>query len=123
DAGAAKLTNAGLSDSVAERVVDAARDLPRISVDWGAFPETIAAGENEMCELTVRNLGGGARVGIRVTVNGTEMTGTETYLGDSETVPAPVFGADEDELRFVVEVTFPELPLSPVREDRTVRVE
>ena len=123
DAGAAKLTNAGLSDSVAERVVKAARDLPRISVDWGAFPETIAAGENEMCELTVRNLGGGARVGIRVTVNGTEMTATETYLGDSETVPAPVFGADEDELRFVVEVTFPELPLSPVREDRTVRVE
>jgi len=123
DAGAAALTKAGLSESVADRVVDAARDLPRISVDWGAFPDSIATGENEMCELTVRNAGGGARVGIRVTVNGTQMTETATYLGDSETVPAPVFGADADELRFVVEVTFPDLPLAPVREDRTVRVE
>ncbi len=123
DAGADALANAGLSDSVAERVVDAAGDLPRLSVDWGEFPESIQTGENEMCELTVRNAGGGARAGIRVTVNGTEMTETATYLGDGETVPAPVFGADADELRFVVEVTFPELPLAPVREDRTVRVE
>ncbi|MFW5939311.1 MAG: DEAD/DEAH box helicase [Halolamina sp.] len=122
DVGASKLTNAGLSESVAERVVDAARDLPLIAVDWGAFPETIEPGENEMCELTVRNTGGGARAGIRVTVNDTEMTETATYLGDSVTVPAPVFGADADELQFVVEVTFPELQLAPVRETRTVLV-
>jgi replicative superfamily II helicase len=123
DAGVTELTKTGLSESVAERIVEAARDLPRPEVVWGSFPETIGHGENEMCELTVRNLGGGARAGIRVTVNGTEMHETTTYLADSETVPAPVFGADAEELAFTVEVVFPELPLAPVRERRTVRVE
>ncbi|MEF8801476.1 MAG: DEAD/DEAH box helicase [Halolamina sp.] len=122
-AGVEQLSQTGLSESVAERIVDAARSLPQVSVEWGSFPETIALGENEMCELAVRNVGGGARAGIRVTVNGTEMTETTTYLSDSETVPAPVFGADADELAFTVEVVFPELPLAPVRESRSVRVE
>lgn len=122
DAGVEELTRTGLSESVAERIVEAARDLPRVSVEWGTFPDSIGAGENEMCELAVRNAGGGARAGIRVTVNGTEMTETTTYLSDSETVPAPVFGADATELEFTVEVVFPELPLGPMRETRTVRV-
>jgi len=122
DAGAEKLTNTGLSASVAERILDAAAELPRIQVEWGSFPETIAAGENEICEVSVRNVGGGARAGIRITVNGTEMTETTTYLSNAETLPAPVFGADEDELEFTIEVVFPELPLLPVRESRTVRI-
>ena len=122
-AGAETLTNTGLSASVAERIVDAASDLPQARVEWGSFPETIAHGENEMREVTVRNTGGGARAGVRVTVNGTEMTETTTYLSDAETLPAPVFGADADELEFTVEVVYPELPLLPVRESRTVRVE
>jgi hypothetical protein len=72
--------------------------------------------------VTVGNDGGGANAGIRVTVNGVEMTATETYLADAETLPVGVFGADADELEFVVEVTFPDEPLHPIRATRTVAV-
>ena len=123
DAGAEALANAGMSDSVAERVVSAAAELPRIEVDWGAFPETIAVGDNELCEVGVANVAGGARTGIRVTVNDVEMSATTTYLDGETTVPVGVFGTPEaDELEFVVEATFPDLPLYPVRATRTVRV-
>ncbi|RDZ48691.1 DEAD/DEAH box helicase, partial [Haloferax sp. Atlit-4N] len=121
DAGAAGLERAGMSDSVAERIVDAARDCPRVDVDWGDFPEAIAVGENEMCEVAVEAVSGGARAGIRVTVNGVEMTATTTYLDGTATVPVGVFGPpDADELEFVVEVAFPDLPLLPVTATRTV---
>ena len=124
DAGAEALANAGMSDSVAERVVSAAAELPRIEVDWGAFPETVAVGDNELCEVGVANVAGGARTGIRVTVNDVEMSATTTYLDGETTVPVGVFGTpDADELEFVVEATFPDLPLYPVRATRTVRVE
>ena len=124
DAGADGLSNAGMSDSVAERIVEAARECPRIEVDWGAFPETVAVGENELCEVAVSTAGGGARVGIRVTVNDVEMTETATYLDGETTTPVGVFGpSDADELQFVVEVVFPDLPLMPVRATRAVRVE
>ena len=122
DAGAAELTRAGLSEGVAERVVRNARDLPAVSVDWGDLPETIARGDNEMVEVTVRNEGGAARAGVRVTVNGVEMTTKATYLSDVTTVPVGVFGTEE-ELEYSVEVVFPELPLLPVADERTVRVE
>jgi hypothetical protein len=49
------------------------------------------------------------------------MTATSAYLGES-TVPVGVFGADHEELTYAVEVTFPDLPLAPVREERVVRV-
>jgi replicative superfamily II helicase len=124
DAGATELENAGMSDSVAERIVDAARDCPRIDVDWGDFPGAIAVGENEMCEVSVEAVSGSARAGIRVTVNDVEMTATTTYLDGEATVPVGVFGPpDADELEFVVEVVFPDLPLLPVTATRTVRVE
>ncbi len=74
-----------------------------------------------MCEVGVRSTGGGARAGVRVTVNDVEMTATTTYLGETN-VPVGVFGADHAELTYAVEVTFPELPLAPVREERVVRV-
>jgi replicative superfamily II helicase len=122
DAGAAELRRAGLSEGVADRIVSNARAFPAIDVSWGAFPDEIAAGANRMCEVTVGNDGGGANVGIRVTVNGVEMTATETYLADAETLPVGVFGADADELEFTVEVTFPDDPLHPVRATRTVAV-
>ncbi|SEO62073.1 Replicative superfamily II helicase [Halogranum amylolyticum] len=122
DAGVSELTRAGMSAGVAERVVEAATSLPRIEVDWGAFPTTIATGENEMCDVSVRNAGGSARAGIRVTVNDVEMSQKTTYLSDAETVPVGVFGA-KDELEFVVEVSFPDLPLLPYRESRVVDVE
>ena len=122
DAGAKELRRAGLSDGVADRIVTNARKFPAIEVSWGAFPDEIAPGANRLCEVTVRNDGGGASVGIRVTVNDVEMTTTETYLSDSTTVPVGVFGADADELEFVVEVTFPDEPLHPVRATRTVGI-
>jgi hypothetical protein len=75
-----------------------------------------------MCEVVVANDGGGATVGLRVTVNGVEMTATETYLADTGSLPVGVFGADADELEFAVEVTFPDEPLHPVRATRTVTV-
>jgi hypothetical protein len=124
DAGPEALAGAGMSDSVAERIVDAARDCPRVDVDWGEFPDSIAVGENEMCEVAVTAVSGSARAGIRVTVNDVEMTATTTYLDGEATVPVGVFGTpDADELEFVVEVVFPDLPLLPVTATRTVRVE
>ncbi|MEF8792029.1 MAG: DEAD/DEAH box helicase, partial [Haloarculaceae archaeon] len=120
-AGVEGLVAAGLSEGVAERVLENARSLPVVEVRWGAFPETVARGENELREVTVRAAGGGARAGVRVTVNDVEMTTTSAYLGE-RMVPVGVFGADHDELTYAVEVTFPELPLPPVREERAVRV-
>jgi hypothetical protein len=119
-AGADRLAAAGLKAGVAERVVESAGDLPAIEVEWGAFPESIAAGERDMREVTVRTTAGGARAGIRVTVNGTEMTRKDCYLGET-TVPVAVFGA-ADELVLAIRVTFPDLPLPPVEETRTVSV-
>jgi replicative superfamily II helicase len=116
------LVDAGLSEGVAERVHESAQDLPAISVDWGAFPDQIATGENEMCEVSVRNDGGGASAGIRVTVNGVEMSETDCYLGDEQDVPVGVFGADADELEFRVEVAFTDLPLPVVSDERTVQL-
>jgi len=122
DAGATELEHAGLSAGVAERVVSAAADLPAIAVDWDDVPDTVAPGDSRMCEVRVRNEDGGARVGIRVTVNGVEMHEKETYLSDVTTVPVGVFGADAEELDFRVEVSFPELPIRPFVSNRTVGV-
>ncbi|NKE36891.1 DEAD/DEAH box helicase [Natronococcus sp. JC468] len=140
DAGVAGLVEAGLSEGVAERVYEGAQSLPAAELEWGSFPETIAAGENDVSEVFVRNVGEPARAGIRVTVHvresdalssqsgtnvpddGVEMTSTSTYLRDEETVPVGVFGADADELEFRVSVAFPEQPLVPLEERRTVEV-
>ena len=119
------LADAGLSAGVAEAVLESATDLPQISVAWGAFPDAIARGENDMREVTVRNAGEGTQVGIRVTVNGVEMTETATYLDGETTVPVGVFGPmdDTETMEYVVAVSFPELPLLPVTDSRTVQVE
>ncbi|ELZ19481.1 DEAD/DEAH box helicase [Natrinema limicola] len=122
DAGVAGLVDAGLTEGVAEGVYEGAQSLPTIDLEWGQFPDAIATGENEVCEVTVRNVGEPARAGVRVTVNGVEMTSTNTYLRDTETVPVGVFGADADELEFTVSVAFPEEPLVPVEASRTVEV-
>ncbi|MFC4540530.1 DEAD/DEAH box helicase [Halosolutus amylolyticus] len=122
-AGVEGLVDAGLSDGVAEGVCESAQSLPAIDLEWGQFPDAIETGENEVREVTVKNVGEAARAGIRVTVNGVEMTSTNTYLRDTETVPVGVFGADADVLEFTVNVAFPEEPLVPIAETRTVRVE
>ena len=121
-AGTEGLVAAGLSEGVADAVYENAEELPAIGIDWGEFPDWIASGENEICEVSVINEGGDARGGVRVTVNGIEMSGTTTYLGEA-TVPVGVFGGDVEELRFAVRVTFPELPIEPIAETRTVAVE
>ncbi|WP_256405917.1 DEAD/DEAH box helicase [Haloplanus ruber] len=121
-AGGDELERAGLAAGVAERIVDAAADLPAVAVAWDDLPDTVAPGDSEMCEVRVRNDGGGARVGVRVTVNGVEMHEKTAYLSDLTTVPVGVFGADADTLAFRVEVSFPELPLRPFVAERTVRV-
>ncbi len=123
DAGVAGLIDAGLSEGVAERVYEGAQSLPAVEVDWGSFPETIATGENDVREVTIRNVGEPARAGIRVTVNRVEMTSTSSYLRDVDTVPVAVFGADADDLEFTVSVAFPEEPLPPSTSRRTVDVE
>jgi len=121
DAGVDELVSAGLGAGVAERVAESARDLPRAVVEWGDFPDEIAQGENSMHEITVKTLAGGARAGVRVTVNDVEMTATECYLGET-TLPVGVFGGDAEKLTFAVEVTYSELPLEPVIDTRTVDV-
>ncbi|PSQ06005.1 DEAD/DEAH box helicase [Halobacteriales archaeon QS_4_69_31] len=122
EAGVEGLVAAGLSEGVAERVVDSAGDLPNVVVEWGSFPDAVARGENAMREVRVRNVGGDARAGLRVTVNGVEMTTKDSYLGEA-TLPVGVFGGDADRLEFAVEVAFPELPVHPTVETRTVRIE
>ena len=122
DAGIDGLTAAGLGEGVARAVLENARDLPAIDVDWGPFPEEIAAGESEMREVHVTNAGGDAHGGVRVTVNGVEMSSTATYLGDA-TLPVGVFGGEVDELEFAVSVAFPDLPIRPTVETRIVSVE
>jgi len=123
DAGVEGLLDAGLTEGVAERVLEQARGLPAVEVDWGDFPDVIGRGERDFREVTVRTTAGRARAGLRVTVNGVEMTASEGYLDPALDVPVGVFGpADGDELTFAVEVCFPALPLSPVREERRVRV-
>ncbi|ELY44701.1 DEAD/DEAH box helicase [Natronorubrum tibetense] len=116
------LVAAGLSEGVAERVYEGSQSLPAIEIDWGEFPETVATGENEVCEVTVRNVGEPSRAGLRVTVNEVEMTATSTYLRDEDTVPVGVFGADAEDLEYTVSIVFPEEPLLPIREQRTVDV-
>jgi replicative superfamily II helicase len=122
EASVSELTAAGLADGVAERVADSAEDLPNVVVEWGTFPDSIPRGENAKREVTVRNVGGDARAGLRVTVNGVEMTTDDRYLG-AATLPVPVFGGDAAELEFAVEVTFPDRPLRPVVDSRSVTVE
>ncbi|WIV68325.1 DEAD/DEAH box helicase [Natrialbaceae archaeon AArc-T1-2] len=123
EAGIEGIGDAGLAEGIAERVYEGAQSLPAIELEWGSFPERVAPGESDVHEVTIRNVGEPAQVGIRVTVNGVEMTSTSTYLRDSETVPVGVFGADEDILEFTVSVVTPEEPLVPVVETRTVDVE
>ena len=123
EAGATGLSNTGMGEGVAERIVEAAEAVPQIRINWGAFPDRVAVGENELCEVAVTATGGGARVGIRVTVNEVEMTATTTYLDGETTVPVGVFGPpDADILTFVVEVVFPDLPVMPIRAERQVQV-
>jgi hypothetical protein len=77
-----------------------------------------------MCDVNVSNAGDGAVATLEATVEGREMTSTRCYLGE-RSLPVAVFGADPDdhaELTYTVTVTFPELPLPPVSESRTVRV-
>ncbi len=115
EAGEDGLVRAGLSDGVAEQVLANARDLPVVSIDWGDFPETIAPGDNDMREVTVENTGGSARAGLRVTVNGREMTAKPSYLGQA-TLPVAVFGADADELTFTVEDAFSAMSFGTITE-------
>ncbi|WP_232686986.1 DEAD/DEAH box helicase [Halobacterium zhouii] len=123
EAGTDGLVDAGLSEGVANSVREQAETVPDVRVDWGEFPDAIAAGTNEMCEVTVENDGGNASAGVRVTVNDVEMTTTSGYLDDALSVPVGVFGANADSLEFEVAVTFPDIPLLPVTDARTVRVE
>ena len=122
DAGVDGLVAAGLSEGVAERVLEQARTLPDVAVEWTDVPETVARGENAMAEVTVRNDGDGEPAGIRVTVNGVEMTAETRYLGTT-TLPVGVFGGDAETLTYEVEVAFSGLPLLPAVDSRTVRVE
>ncbi len=115
------LVDAGLSDGVAQRVLESAHSLPAVEIDWGAFPETVPAGENDLREVTIQTTAGSARASIAVTVNDVSMTDTTTYLGET-TVPVGVFGGDVETLEYTITVSFPELPLVPVVESKEVRV-
>jgi hypothetical protein len=120
-AGVDGLVDAGLSEGVAERVHEQALALPDVKFAWDGVPDAIAPGENAMGEVTVRNRGDGAPAGVRVTVNGVEMSAATRYLGTT-TVPVGVFGGDAEELTYRVTVAFPELPMAPVTDERVVRV-
>ena len=115
------LAAAGLAEGVAERVHEAARDLPVVEVDWGDLPDTVGRGERSLHEVTVRTAAGAARAGLRVTVHGVEMTAKDSYLGATE-LPVALFGSDTDRLELAVRVAFPDLPLPPSVHTRTVTV-
>ncbi len=119
EAGVEGLVDAGLSEGVAEGVVESAESLPQVAVEWDV-PDAVAAGDRVLGEVTIRSRGEGANAGVRATVNGVEMTESDAYLGEV-TVPVAA-AASGDDLTFAVEVSFPELPLHPVRETLTVTV-
>ncbi|MFB6094366.1 MAG: DEAD/DEAH box helicase [Halanaeroarchaeum sp.] len=121
-AGVDGLVDAGLAEGVAENVLEQAVDLPAVEIEWGTFPDAVDRGESDVREVTIRNRGAGARVGVRVTVNGVEMTAETTYLADETTVPVGVFGADDERLTYAISVAFPTLPLRPIEDERTVAV-
>ena len=121
-AGVDQLQHADLSEGVAERVLENARGCPAVAIEWGDLPDTAGRGERSLHEVTVRSTAGGARAGVRVTLNGHEMTAKSAYLGEA-TVPVVLFGGDAEELTVAVRVAFPEVPIPPVVETRTVRVE
>jgi replicative superfamily II helicase len=121
DAGVAGLTTAGLKEGVAERVHEQAAGLPGVAVDWGDLPTAIAAGDRALVEVDVRSTAGGARAGIRVTVNGHAMTTKDTYLGEA-TVPVALFGGDADALELALTVVFPDIPLAPVTRTSSVSI-
>ncbi len=120
-AGVEGLVAAGLSEGVAERILAQARELPTLSIEWSNMPDAIASGENTMGEVTVKNAESGSPAGVRLTVNGVEMTAETRYLGET-TLPVGVFGGDADELVYEVEIAFSELPLRPITDRRTVRI-
>ncbi|WP_435156195.1 DEAD/DEAH box helicase [Haladaptatus sp. DFWS20] len=117
------LIEAGLTEGVAEQVVESASELPDVEIEWGNFPKRIARGENDMREVTLENRGQGEQAVVEVTVNGIEMTTKSTYLDSDATVPVGVFGGIDDEMEFVIRVAFPDLPLVPITDSRTVQVE
>ncbi|MFC6796808.1 DEAD/DEAH box helicase [Haladaptatus sp. DYSN1] len=121
-AGVEGLIDAGLSAGVAERVYESANNLPNVEIDWGDFPTSIAAGQNNMCEVHVKNRRGGARAGLRVTGNDTELSAKSSYLGE-DTLLVPVFGGNFEEIEYAVHVAYPDLPLLPQTETKTVRVD
>ncbi|MFP8891245.1 DEAD/DEAH box helicase [Natrialbaceae archaeon A-CW2] len=122
EAGVEGLVRAGLGDSIAERVYEGAQTLPAVELEWGSFPDSVTTGESTVHEVIVRNVGEPSTAGIRVTVNGVEMTATTCYLRDRTTVPIGVFGANADELEYTVSVAFPDEPLVPCEETRVVDV-
>jgi len=127
-AGVEGLVDAGLSEGVAERVYEGAADLPDPDIEWAGFPGTIEAGENEFCDVVVRNRGAGAKASVRVTAEAdggdpVEMNETETHLAGEERLPVGVFGADARHIVFRAEVVFPEEPLVPVVSERLVQVD
>ncbi|MGA9403030.1 DEAD/DEAH box helicase [Haladaptatus sp.] len=117
------LVDAGLTEGVAEQVEASARKLPDVEIEWGSFPSRIARGENDMREVTIKNRGNREQAAIDVTVNGVEMTEKSTYLDGETTIPVGVFGGTADEMEFTVRVAFPDLPLLPVTDVRSVQVE
>jgi replicative superfamily II helicase len=121
EAGVDALTAAGLTPGVAERVIEGARELPALAVDWETVPASLARGERELHEVTVRTTAGDARATLRVTVNGNQMTAKDSYLGQT-TLPVALFGGDTDVLELAVEIFLPDLPLAPTVRERTVRV-
>ncbi|MFB6146422.1 MAG: DEAD/DEAH box helicase [Halobacteriaceae archaeon] len=125
EAGPGRLAETGLEQGVAERVYESAASVPALSVGLGDLPDRIARGENAFGEVRVTNDGAGGRVAVRLSVNGVEMTTTETFVaaGESTTVPAPVHGADAASLHLEAVAATPELPLAPVTADCEVTVE
>ncbi|MFB6111290.1 MAG: DEAD/DEAH box helicase [Halobacteriaceae archaeon] len=117
------LVAAGLSEALAERIHRRATTIPRVSIDWGSFPDRIGTGERDFREVEVSTMGDGGRVGIRVTVDDVEMTRRETYLDGTTTIPVGVFGAAAGSLTYEVSVALAEEPIAPLVEQRTVTVD
>ncbi len=121
EAGKEGLCQAGLSEGVAVELLRQAEELPELALEWSDFPSSVGVNESTMAEVTVRAVTGAAKVGIRVLVNGVEMSSKVTYLTEEISIPVGVFGA-EDPLRFEVDVTFPRLPVPGVHAEHEVRV-
>ncbi len=105
------------------KVAHSIDQLPRISVDT-QLPDTIPFGQSQLHYSTVRNDGGGGRVSIAVSVNGTAMLHEVFYAakGYVKSIPVGVYGSHNARVTYEIRADHVDCVLDPLVVQKTVTV-